>query len=43
MCEVPVAGFDKMACHPVHNKRLTHIEPTPSGSYSFLETAEVGQ
>ena len=23
----------------VHNKRLTHIVPTPSGSYSFLETA----
>jgi len=27
----------------VHNKRLTHVEPTPSGSYSFLETAEVAQ
>jgi peptide/nickel transport system substrate-binding protein len=25
----------------VHNKRLTHIVPTPSGSYSFLESAEV--
>jgi peptide/nickel transport system substrate-binding protein len=27
----------------VHNKRLTHIEATPSGSYTFLETAELAQ
>jgi peptide/nickel transport system substrate-binding protein len=27
----------------VHNKRLTKIVPTPSGSYSFLETAELAQ
>ncbi|HTX75255.1 MAG TPA: ABC transporter substrate-binding protein [Terracidiphilus sp.] len=25
----------------VHNRRLTHVEPTPSGSFSFLETAEL--
>ncbi|HEY1897729.1 MAG TPA: ABC transporter substrate-binding protein [Terracidiphilus sp.] len=25
----------------VHNKRLTHIVPTPSGSYSFLESAQL--
>jgi peptide/nickel transport system substrate-binding protein len=25
----------------VHNRRLTHVHPTPSGSYSFLETAEL--
>jgi peptide/nickel transport system substrate-binding protein len=25
----------------VYNKRLTHVVPTPSGSYSFLETAEL--
>jgi peptide/nickel transport system substrate-binding protein len=25
----------------VHSKRLTHIVPTPSGSFSFLETAEL--
>jgi peptide/nickel transport system substrate-binding protein len=25
----------------VHNKRLTHIVPTPSGSYTFLESAEM--
>jgi len=25
----------------VHNKRLTHIEPTPSGSFKFLEAAEL--
>jgi peptide/nickel transport system substrate-binding protein len=24
----------------VHNRRLTHLAPTPSGSFSFLETAE---
>jgi peptide/nickel transport system substrate-binding protein len=27
----------------VHNRRLTHVVPTPSGSYTFLETAELGQ
>jgi peptide/nickel transport system substrate-binding protein len=27
----------------VHNQRLTSIVPTPSGSYSFLETAELQQ
>jgi peptide/nickel transport system substrate-binding protein len=27
----------------VHNKRLMHIVPTPSGSYAFLETAELAQ
>lgn len=25
----------------VHNRRLTHIAPTPSGSFSFLEKAEL--
>jgi len=25
----------------VHNKRLTHVKPTPSGSFTFLETAEL--
>jgi peptide/nickel transport system substrate-binding protein len=25
----------------VHNRRLTHVLPTPSGSYTFLETAEL--
>jgi peptide/nickel transport system substrate-binding protein len=25
----------------VHNRRLTHVTPTPSGSYTFLETAEL--
>jgi len=25
----------------VHNKRLTHVTPSPSGSYVFLETAEL--
>lgn len=25
----------------VHNKRLTHVEPTPSGSFTFLESAEL--
>jgi peptide/nickel transport system substrate-binding protein len=25
----------------VHNKRLTNVEPTASGSYTFLETAEL--
>ena len=25
----------------VHNRRLTHVIPSPSGSYAFLETAEL--
>ena len=25
----------------VHNRRLTNVVPTPSGSYVFLETAEL--
>jgi peptide/nickel transport system substrate-binding protein len=25
----------------VHNRRLTHVTPAPSGSYIFLETAEL--
>ena len=25
----------------VHNRRLTHVIPSPSGSYTFLETAEL--
>jgi peptide/nickel transport system substrate-binding protein len=25
----------------VHNRRLTHVSPTPSGSYTFLETAQL--
>jgi peptide/nickel transport system substrate-binding protein len=25
----------------VHNRRLTHVVPSPSGSYLFLETAEL--
>ena len=27
----------------VHNRRLTHVFPTPSGSYAFLETAELAK
>jgi peptide/nickel transport system substrate-binding protein len=26
----------------VHNRRLTHVVPTPSGSYAFLEFAQLG-
>ena len=25
----------------VHNRRLTNVVPAPSGSYAFLETAEL--
>jgi peptide/nickel transport system substrate-binding protein len=25
----------------VHNRRLTHIDPTPYGGYTFLESAEL--
>jgi peptide/nickel transport system substrate-binding protein len=27
----------------VHNRRLTHVVPSPSGSYTFLETAELAR
>jgi len=27
----------------VHNRRLSHVIPAPSGSYAFLETAELAQ
>ncbi len=27
----------------VHNRRLTHVEPTPSGDYDFLKTAEIAE
>ena len=27
----------------VHNRRLTHVVPTPSGSYTFLESAQLAQ
>ena len=27
----------------VHNRRLTHVVPAPSGSYTFLETAQLSQ
>jgi peptide/nickel transport system substrate-binding protein len=27
----------------VHNRRLTHVIPTPSGSYTFLETAALAR
>ncbi|MGA3344473.1 MAG: ABC transporter substrate-binding protein [Terracidiphilus sp.] len=27
----------------VHNRRLTHVVPTPSGSFSFLETAQLAK
>jgi peptide/nickel transport system substrate-binding protein len=27
----------------VHNRRLTHVTPSPAGSYTFLETAELEQ
>jgi peptide/nickel transport system substrate-binding protein len=27
----------------VHNRRLTHVVPTPSGSFTFLETAELAK
>jgi peptide/nickel transport system substrate-binding protein len=27
----------------VHNRRLTHVIPTPSGDFTFLETAELAE
>jgi peptide/nickel transport system substrate-binding protein len=39
--DLPVVNLWYRDTIVVHNKRLTHVLPTPSGSYTFLETAEL--
>ena len=39
--ELPAINLWYMDTVVVHNRRLTHVVPNPSGSYTFLETAEL--
>jgi peptide/nickel transport system substrate-binding protein len=39
--DLPAINLWYMDTILVHNRRLTHVVPTPSGSYTFLETAEL--
>ncbi len=41
--ELPAVNLWYIDTLVVHNRRLTHIAPSPSGSYTFLETAEIAQ
>lgn len=38
--ELPAINLWYLDTVVVHNRRLTRVEPNPSGSYTFLETAE---
>jgi peptide/nickel transport system substrate-binding protein len=39
--DLPAINLWYMDTVVVHNRRLTHVLPTPSGSFTFLETAEL--
>ena len=39
--ELPAVNLWYLDTVVVHNRRLLHVTPTPSGSYTFLETAEL--
>ena len=39
--DLPVFNLWYLDTVVVHNRRLTHVIPAPSGSYTFLETAEL--
>ncbi|MFZ1086493.1 MAG: ABC transporter substrate-binding protein [Terracidiphilus sp.] len=39
--ELPAINLWYLDTVVVHNRRLTHVLPTPSGSFTFLETTEV--
>jgi ABC-type transport system substrate-binding protein len=41
--DLPVINLWYLDTVIVHNRRLTHVTPEPSGSYQFLETAELTQ
>jgi peptide/nickel transport system substrate-binding protein len=41
--DLPAVNLWYMDTLVVHNRRLTHVTPSPSGSYTFLETAELAQ
>ena len=41
--DLPAINLWYMDTVVVHNRRLTHVVPTPSGSFTFLETAELAR
>jgi peptide/nickel transport system substrate-binding protein len=41
--DLPAVNLWYMDTLVVHNRRLTHVMPSPSGSYTFLETADLAQ
>ncbi|MGB6975097.1 MAG: ABC transporter substrate-binding protein [Terracidiphilus sp.] len=41
--DLPVINLWYLDTVIVHNRRLTHVTPEPSGSYRFLETAELAR
>ena len=41
--DLPAVNLWYMDTLVVHNRRLTHVTPSPSGSYTFLQTADLAQ
>jgi peptide/nickel transport system substrate-binding protein len=41
--DLPSANLWYLDALVVHNRRLTNVEPSPSGSYTFLETSGLAQ
>jgi peptide/nickel transport system substrate-binding protein len=41
--DLPAINLWYMDTIVVHNRRLTHVVPSPSGSYTFLETVELAR
>jgi hypothetical protein len=39
--DLPVVNLWYIDTLVVHNRRLAHVVPSPSGSYTFLESAEL--
>jgi peptide/nickel transport system substrate-binding protein len=41
--DLPAVNLWYLGTLVVHNRRLNHVVPSPSGTYTFLETAEIKQ
>lgn len=39
--DLPAINLWRQNAVVVHSRRLTHVTPTPSDSFAFLETAEI--
>ena len=42
-CDLPAFNLWYLDTIVVHNRRLTDVVPAPSGSYAFLDTAQLAQ